>query len=216
VLRLPDLTFEAFSERLARAAPEAALDPRALERLWIHYRELARWGARTALVGASEAEVLFERHYAESLAALPLLPGPGAHLLDLGTGAGFPGLILAIARPDLRVTLVEPRERKWAFLRAVVRKGALSCRCLAARVTASTLPEFPEPADVVTLRALRLEPLAFERLLPALAPDARILLWSGRAEPELPAPFRPGRTAVLAGSEARVVREYRRAAGPGR
>jgi 16S rRNA (guanine527-N7)-methyltransferase len=215
MLRLPDLTAAEFVARLERAAPEAHLAPSAVEGLWIHYQELARWGARTALLGSAEGPAVFERHYGESLAALPLLPRGDAHLLDLGSGAGFPGLVLAIARPDLRVTLVEPRDRKWAFLRAVSRKAVVPCRCLDARVTASTLPELSEPVDVVTMRALRLEPPALERLMSALAPGARLLLWAGRREPVLPAPFVAARTLPLGGSEGRILREYR-LAGPGR
>jgi len=209
LLDLPELDLDGFSDHLARAAPDARLQPGALSALFIHYQELRRWGRHTTLVGPREGEQIFERHYAEALAALPLLPPGRARLLDLGSGAGFPGLVLAAARPDLEVTLVEPRQRKWAFLCAVTRRAALSCRCLDARVTASELPDLPETVDVVTLRALRLDAAAFERLASRLAPDARLLLWTGREDPELPPRFVAGRRAELAGSTNRWLREYR-------
>jgi 16S rRNA (guanine527-N7)-methyltransferase len=161
------------------------------------------------LVGPREAENLFTRHYAEALAALPLLPEGPARLLDLGSGAGFPGIVLAAARPDWQVILVEPRARKWAFLSAVVRRAALSCLCLDARVTANELPELPGRIDVVTARALRLEPAAFENLASKLAPNGRLLLWTGQEAPELPPRFVPDRRLALAGSAHRLLREYR-------
>jgi len=209
VLNLPDLSAREFADRLERASPGASLDAAALAALHIHYLELRRWGARTALVGPREADTLFERHYAEALAALPLLPEGPATLVDLGSGAGFPGIVLAAARRDLRVVLVEPRARKWAFLSAVSRRAALSCLCLDARVTANELPELPGAVDLVTARALRLEPAAFENLATKLAPDARLLLWTGEEEPELPSRFVRGRRLALAGSAHRFLREYR-------
>lgn len=209
MLNLPELTPDEFADRLARAAPTIHLEGPTVAALHVHYRELRRWGARTALVGPREVENLFERHYAESLAALPLLPEGPATLVDLGSGAGFPGVVLATARRDLRVFLVEPRARKWAFLCAVVRRAALSCRCLDARVTANELPELPEEVDLVTARALRLEPAAFENLATRLAPHARLLLWTGEEEPELPPRFVRGRCLALAGSAHRYLREYR-------
>ena len=77
----------------------------------------------------------------------------GERLLDLGSGAGFPGIVLAAARPDLEVTLLEARERKWAFLAAACRRAGLACRCLNARVSANPadLPaELTEEAGEVT------------------------------------------------------------------
>ena len=209
MLNLPALDLDAFAARLTSAAPGATLGHGAVAALHIHYQELRRWGARTSLLGPREGDLLFERHYAEALAALPLLPPGPAQLLDLGSGAGFPGIVLAAVRPDLAVTLVEPRHRKWAFLRAVARRAALSCRCLDARVTANELPDLPETVDVVTIRALRLEPAAFEHLSSRLSADARLLLWTGREEPDLPLRFVAERQVELAGSANRLLREYR-------
>ena len=108
-----------------------------------HYEELARWNSVVSLVGPAFSGEIFERHYAESLAALPLLPAGPFRLLDLGSGAGFPGLVLAAARPDCEVVLVEARERKWAFLQSAVRRAELSCQCLRATVGAAHQPDLP-------------------------------------------------------------------------
>lgn len=206
---LPPLSPPEFEARLRGAAPGVELSPATLHALAVHYDELRRWAPRTSLIGPREAATLFARHYGESLAALSLLPAGPAVLLDLGSGAGFPGLILAAVRPDLRVTLVEPRARRWAFLSAVIRKAALSSRCLDARVAPNSFPELAEPVDVVTLRALRLQREGFEVLRSALSPGAALLFWSGRAEPDVPAWLRPARRVELPGSEARQIREYR-------
>lgn len=198
-----------FRQRLARAAPAAAGDEALLAALEAHYRELLRWSPAVDLIGPGAAGELVERHYAESLAGLALLPPQARRLVDLGSGAGFPGFVLAAARRDLEVYLVEPRQRRRAFLAAAARAAALSCHCLDARVSASAPPELPGDIDVVTLRALRLERPALERLLTRLAPVARLLVWGGRRGlEELPTGLVPGRVLPIAESEHRVIREY--------
>ena len=212
MLELEALTVSEFSRRLAEYWPEE-LSPDARQNLFVHYEELRRWAGTIALIGPGAVGELFERHYAESLAALPWLSegspemapesasgGAGARLLDLGSGAGFPGWILAAVRPDLEVTLVEARERKWAFLATAARRARLSCRCLNARVSARSLADIPDRVDLVTVRALRLEARTWSALLPHLAPGARVLLWSGEVAERPPLPFVAGRTLSLSGS----------------
>jgi 16S rRNA (guanine527-N7)-methyltransferase len=77
------------------------------------------------LTGERDPGRALTRHPAESLAALPHVPASARHLLDLGSGNGYPALVIAASRPALRVTLVEASRRKAAFLRAVVRDGGL-------------------------------------------------------------------------------------------
>jgi 16S rRNA G527 N7-methylase RsmG len=204
---LEALTEAEFARRLAKFWPQA-LSAEAVARLCLHYEELRLWAGTIALIGPGAVGELFERHYAESLAALPWLPAKrGGTVLDLGSGAGFPGWILAAVRPDLDVTLVEARERKWAFLATAARRARLSCRCLNARVSERSLAELPERIDLVTVRALRLEARTWTALLPRLAPGARVLLWSGEVAEPPPAPFVAGRTLALSGSH-RFLREY--------
>ena len=211
MLELAALTETEFARRLGEFCPET-LPGDTLQRLFVHYEELRRWAGTIALIGPGAVGELFERHYAESLAALPWLPakapgGAASRLLDLGSGAGFPGWILAAARPDLEVTLVEARERKWAFLSTAARHARLSCRCLNARVSERSLADIPDRIELVTVRALRLEGRVWSALLPHLAPGARILLWSGETAESPPAPFVAGRTLALSGSH-RFLREY--------
>jgi len=205
---LPHLTSEQFVDELELAgAPR--LPASALDALHAHYLELARWAPTVDLVGPGAEGELFERHYAESLAALPWLPAGPFRLVDLGSGAGFPGLVLAAARPDAEVWLVEPRERRAAFLASAARKAGLGARVLAARVGAGSAPDLPERIAVVTVRALRLDPPLVRALTPRLAPDASLLVWSGAVAPELPTPFEPARSLLLPASRDRHLREFR-------
>ena len=204
---LAELTADEFTSALERAgAPLLAEASRSA--LYAHYRELARWAPKIDLIGPGVAAELFERHYAESLAALPWLPTTPFRLLDLGSGAGFPGLVLAAARPDAEVWLVEPRERRAAFLESAARKAGLGAHVVAARVESSSAPDLPDRIAVVTVRALRLVPPIVRALAPRLAADARLLAWSGATPPELPRSFEAGRSLLLPASRDRHLREY--------
>lgn len=211
---LPGISRADLADALRRLSPEP-LDERAIDALHAHYRELALWNRRMSLIGPGTAGEILARHYGESLAALPLLPADARHGLDLGSGAGFPGIVLAAARPGLEWTLVEARERKWAFLSAAARKAALPCRCLDARVQVPLPAGLPESIDVITSRALRLHPDVWSALASRLDANGRVLLWVGEHDPELPVDLTVCGSLPLAGSEKRRVLALRRASpGP--
>ncbi len=112
------------------------------------------------------------------LPAIPLaLPGT---LIDVGSGNGSPGLVFALMRDDLEVTLLEPRSRRWAFLREAVRAAGRPVRVLRLRHDGYTA----EPARTLTMRAVAL-PLA--ELASLVASGGRVLVLGGR--PEAGGPF---------------------------
>ena len=93
-------------------------------------RELQKWNKKINLIARNTpAEVALEKHFLDSLTLLPLLTSHGKAaktLLDVGTGAGFPGLVLAAVLPGMKVTLVEPRQKRVSFLAHIVRRLGLA------------------------------------------------------------------------------------------
>lgn len=140
-------------------------------RLCLYLDTLAAWSARVNLTGARSPAERAQRLVAEVLAGVPL-PAPG-RLIDVGSGNGSPGLVFAILRQDLEVTLLEPRARRWAFLREAARAADASVRVERARHDQYAGP----PAATLTLRALAL-PLG--ELAPLLDEGGRILVLGGR------------------------------------
>jgi 16S rRNA (guanine527-N7)-methyltransferase len=127
--------FDVSRETLARLETYAAL--------------LARWTPRINLVSAATLPDLWHRHVADSAQLLALAPRP-RQWLDLGSGAGFPGLVIAILAPDIRVRLVESDQRKCAFLRRVSEDTGTAIDILPERIEA--LP--PQAVDMISARAL--------------------------------------------------------------
>jgi len=92
------------------------------DRLSLYFHELKKWSRKVNLIAKSASdEQIVENHFLDSLTILPLLNGSGLHLLDIGTGAGFPALVCKAALPELLVTLVEPRAKRVSFLGHIVR-----------------------------------------------------------------------------------------------
>lgn len=107
-------------------------------------------GIEWGLLGPREGERVWQRHVGNSLALLDVLP-QGVSVADVGSGAGLPGLPIAIARPDLQMCLVEPLLRRSQFLELAVAELGLSDRVSVVRARAE---EIPERFDVVTCRAV--------------------------------------------------------------
>ncbi len=151
---------------------------------------LADQGVAWGLLGPREVGRLWSRHLINAAALAPLVP-PGIELMDVGSGAGLPGIPLRLARPDLRISLLEPLQRRVRFLELCRRELALpDVSVVAAR---AEQVEGRPVADVVTARAVA--PLV--RLLPTtwplVRPGGQLLALKGRtAEQELAACEFPG------------------------
>jgi 16S rRNA (guanine527-N7)-methyltransferase len=150
-------------------------DGDALERLVAYAELVERWSQRHNLVSFRDREELVRRHLLDALAARELLSGRGV-LVDVGSGAGLPAVPLLASRAAWRGVLLEPRQKRWAFLRLVVRELALDARV--ERVRYQDFGAAGGPFDLVTARALggHGELLAWARS--QLAPGGRAGLWS--------------------------------------
>ncbi|WP_073133412.1 16S rRNA (guanine(527)-N(7))-methyltransferase RsmG [Muricoccus roseus] len=138
---------------------------------------LLKWNARINLVAERDAAVLRARHIADSLQLLPLLPQGGGEAADLGTGGGFPGLVLAIADGGRRWNLVESDRRKAAFLLAASAELGLSHVTVhAERIEAVALP----PLSLVTARALAPLTALLGHAARLLAPGGTAIFPKGR------------------------------------
>ncbi|EFV11703.1 16S rRNA (guanine(527)-N(7))-methyltransferase RsmG [Segniliparus rugosus] len=122
--------------------------------LAIAYAEwLADVGVAAGLIGPREAERLWERHILNSAAVVELIP-EGAQAADLGSGAGLPGIPIAIARPDVRMTLVEPLARRVDPVQKFLEDVGLDVGVLRARAESSEARELLAPVPVVVSRAV--------------------------------------------------------------
>jgi 16S rRNA (guanine527-N7)-methyltransferase len=154
-----------------------------LEQLAAYLDLLLKWNARTNLTSVRSAEQIVQRHFGESLfAGRHLLPklSPDVTLLDLGSGAGFPGLPIQLLAPYLRVTLAESQNKKASFLREIVRTLGLKTEVYASRV--ESLPD-DRLFEAVTLRAVDNMPLAIELARKRLVPGGWMAILA--AEPEM-------------------------------
>jgi 16S rRNA (guanine527-N7)-methyltransferase len=177
-----------------RDAPPGRLQPEQEEKLRRFVEELQRRGERTNLVGSTlRGEI--EKHVEDSLGASGAL-GEGARVVDLGSGAGFPGIPLAIVRPDLDLVLVEIRERRVHFLRHIVRTLGLGCRVDRRRIEEPEAQRF----DVALLRAVAEPRESIRMALEWVVPGGEIWVWAG------PGIEIAGASAIALGPRGRILR----------
>jgi 16S rRNA (guanine527-N7)-methyltransferase len=116
------------------------------------------------------------RHVVESLAALPWV-GEAGTLLDIGSGSGFPAIPVLLARPAVRGVLLEPRERRWAFLREVIREMELDAEAVRERAAEHSRGGYA----VVTVRGVAVDAW-FPHASRLAAGDGTVLWWTSRAK----------------------------------
>ena len=103
-------------------APYPTAPADAAQKILAHLQLVLKWGKSMNLTGATKVKELIEEHAADALPLAALL-APNANVLDVGAGAGFPGVILAIMRPDVTVTMLESNHKKGVFLRTALREA---------------------------------------------------------------------------------------------
>jgi 16S rRNA (guanine527-N7)-methyltransferase len=135
--------------QLLACAGLAPVDAKTVLRFADYLALLRRWNARTNLTAIRDEDGILSRHFVECIACAQALPPDIATLLDFGSGAGFPGIPIALCRPEIAVTLAESQGKKAAFLREAIRTLGLSASVHSDRAELLT-PRF----DCVTLRAV--------------------------------------------------------------
>ncbi len=147
--------------------------------VWVD--ELLKWNAKVNLTAITQPLEVVEKHLLDSLSVLPEVAG-AATLLDLGAGAGLPGIPLAIALPELAVTMVDAVSKKVTFLKQVIVKLGLVPRVRAVHVRAAGLLEAEKlsQAEVVIARALMDLDQWLPFALPYLAPGGRLVAMLAR------------------------------------
>ncbi len=158
------------------------LDSRQMEQLQIYLQMLMKWNQKINLTSIRDPEQCITRHFGESF-FLKRHEEIRGRLLDIGSGAGFPGLALKLVFPDCEATLLEPVAKKRAFLKEVVR----SCGIERVEVRQERLEQITalgQKFDAVTARAVDRPALLAPRAVPLLNPGGKIHLWTTRNEAE--------------------------------
>ena len=186
------------------------LSPQQKEQLALHWSLVKAAQAQFNLTAILEDDQARSKHYLDCLALLPLIntsPAP-RRLLDIGSGGGFPGLVIAVACPQLSVTLLEATQKKCAFLSSCGQQLGLSnLRVINARAEeAGRDPELRGSFDLVSARAVAGLNVLLELALPLLTMGGRLLAMKGEAWQEELAQAAPALT--LLGGAARPTYEY--------
>lgn len=207
------------NEMLAEAE-QPALSPALAAQFESYLNLLLRWNRRTNLTAVRDPEGILRRHFLESIACARALPADIRTLLDFGSGAGFPGLPIALCRPEIAVTLAESQGKKAAFLREAVRTlgvgvGAQGGAQRGVEVHGSRAETLQRTFHCVTLRAVDRMEQAVGTAAGLVAPGGWLAILTTEAEAEaMRRAAGPGfawEPAVgLAGGESRILVAGRR------
>jgi len=198
---------EGAGPRLNELLQKAGLDPlddETADKFEVYLSLFVRWNKKLNLSSVRDEEGILARHFIESIAVARSLPNDIATLLDFGSGAGFPGIPIALCRPHIAVTLAESQIKKAAFLQEAVRVLGIP-----AKVHADRAETLTEVFDCVIMRAVEKMPKVAAAAVTLVAPhgwlalmttDASLAELQTVAGPQLkwPEPVR------LLGSESRI------------
>lgn len=176
--------------RLARRASKAGLfvaEP-LIDRLVAYYELLARWNRKINLTSLENPDEAFDRLLVEPLVAAKHLQSSAQRLIDIGSGGGSPAIPFKLAAPHLRLTMVEVKARKSAFLREAIRQLNLDGADVETTRYEELLvrSELHEACDVVSLRAVRTEVRVLTSLQAFLKPGGALMLFRGPSGPDTP------------------------------
>ena len=186
-------------------AGEHPADADLVSKLELYLALLLRWNARMNLTAVRDQESIVSRHFVESIICARHLPTGVETLLDLGSGAGFPGIPIALCHPEIAVTLAESQGKKAAFLQEAVRTLKIS-----AKVHSGRAELLQKGFDCVTLRAVDKMAEAVQTASDLVAPDGWLVLMTTEAEwnqlkSRIGTAFRESDVHPLNGTEHRIL-----------
>lgn len=154
------------------------------EKLKIYLELLREWNNKMDLTAVTDDQETVDKHFIDSLIVLQTdLINPNAKLIDVGTGAGFPGMVLAMACPEMNVTLLDSQQKRLSFLQAVGEETEMKNITLvhARAEDGARKNELREKYDIATARALAPMNVLCEYLLPYVSVGGCALCWKGPA-----------------------------------
>ncbi len=149
------------------------------EKLATYYDMLVDWNTRLNLTAITEMEDVVKKHFLDSLLALEHIK-ENATVIDVGTGAGFPGMVIAVARPDIRMTLLDSLNKRVKFLEAVKDELSLDVKCVHSRAEdAARNKEHRERYDYTVSRAIAPLPVLLELTVPFVKTGGCAIAYKG-------------------------------------
>ena len=166
---------------------------RQAEQFSVYCDMLIDWNSRMNLTAITEPEQVAQKHFMDSILPAALIP-EGASVIDVGTGAGFPGVPLAIMRPDIKLTLLDSLNKRITFLTELCTALKLPARCIHARAEdAGRKADLREQFDIATSRAVANVSALAEYTVPFLKVGGASLMYKG---PQAPDELTAGRRAL--------------------
>jgi 16S rRNA (guanine527-N7)-methyltransferase len=150
------------------------------QRLAKHFELLLTWNQKINLTSILRPEDIAHRHFSESLFLTTMIAAPTGLMVDVGSGAGFPGLPLKVVWEATHSVLLEPNQKKASFLKEVIRQSNLSdVRVMTDRLEAAASGPLGHQAQLVTMRAVAIDESVLEQLTGVVAQGGRLALFLG-------------------------------------
>jgi len=177
-----NINFEQWTDIICKgAAPfDIVLTEQQIRLFYKHAEELVQWTRKVNLTAITDPKEIAIKHFIDSLGPSSFLTSM-KHVLDVGSGGGFPGLPLKVLYPSIELTLVDAVRKKISFMQHVIRKlGLKGARAIHARIENFNLRDVFTPFDTIVCRAFSDLSFIIPHALPLLSQDGKIFVWKGR------------------------------------
>ena len=181
------------------------LSEKMLQKCLLYSQLLDEWNARINMTAITDPEEVEDKHFLDCL-ILAKQPEVEGRVADIGSGAGFPGLLLKMYKPDIELSLIESNQKRAAFLREAAKTLQLELEVLPVRAEEAVAAGKREFFDLVTARAVAALPALCEYCLPLVAVGGHFVPMKGKVEEEWTA---AGRAISLLGGKKRELRRYK-------